>query len=164
MLYQVFESRALGRRLHPADRRGSGSAALAGVGSKLRSALGMAVLVEIHDAHELDTALQLESPLLGINNRSLRTFETTLETTLALLQQIPAGKIGRNGVRHRGAGRRGAHAQARRACLSGRRGVHARGRSGCRARAAVRLLKIAAAAQDLPRDLTSRSPTAPAAG
>lgn len=55
--------------------------------------LGMAVLVEVHNGEELDLALQLETPLLGINNRNLRTFDVTLDTTLSLLARIPAGKI-----------------------------------------------------------------------
>ena len=55
--------------------------------------LGMAVLVESHDAAELDAALQLKTPLIGINNRNLRTFETRLETTLDLLPRISAGQI-----------------------------------------------------------------------
>jgi indole-3-glycerol phosphate synthase len=53
----------------------------------------MAVLVEVHDAAELDIALGMKTPLLGINNRNLRTFETRLETTLGLLPRIPAGKL-----------------------------------------------------------------------
>jgi indole-3-glycerol phosphate synthase len=53
----------------------------------------MAVLVEVHDGAELEAALALQTPLLGINNRNLRTFETRLETTLDLLERVPAGKI-----------------------------------------------------------------------
>jgi indole-3-glycerol phosphate synthase len=55
--------------------------------------LGMGVLVEVHDANELDAALKLKTSMLGINNRNLRTFETTLDTTLNLLNRIPPEKI-----------------------------------------------------------------------
>lgn len=90
--YQVFESRAMGAdcvllivaALEPARLRDLESVALG---------LGMAVLVEIHNAAELESALALKSPLLGINNRNLRTFETRLETTLELLPSVPPGRL-----------------------------------------------------------------------
>jgi len=90
--YQVHEARALG-----ADCILLIAAALArqdmqGLEVSARS-LGMAVLVEVHDAVELEAALGLQTPLLGINNRDLRSFETRLETTLDLLPHIPVGRI-----------------------------------------------------------------------
>jgi len=90
--YQVHEARAMG-----ADCILLIAAALArqdmqGLES-LSQSLGMAVLVEVHDEAELDAALSLKTPLLGINNRNLRTFETRLETTLSLLPRIPRDRI-----------------------------------------------------------------------
>ncbi len=90
--YQVYEARALGADcilLIAAALGPEAMRALEGIAHEL----GMAVLVEIHNASELDAALQLRTPLLGINNRNLRTFETQLETTLDLLARVPSERI-----------------------------------------------------------------------
>jgi indole-3-glycerol phosphate synthase len=90
--YQVHESRAMGADcilLIAACLPVAQMKELEAVGH----ALGMAVLVEVHDATELQAALELRTPLIGINNRDLRTFETRLETTIGLLPAIPAERI-----------------------------------------------------------------------
>jgi len=91
-LYQVYEARAMG-----ADAILLIVAALDhGLMADLEACaqeLGMDVLVEVHDGDELNAALRLETQLLGINNRNLRTFEVTLDTTLGLLPNIPAERL-----------------------------------------------------------------------
>jgi indole-3-glycerol phosphate synthase len=90
--YQVYESRAMG-----ADCILLIAAALDGAEMReleaLANALAMSVLVEVHDEDELEQALRLSTPLVGVNNRDLRTFDTRLETTFALAQRIPEGRI-----------------------------------------------------------------------
>lgn len=100
--YQILEARAMG-----ADCILLIAAALPAAGlrelERLAHSLGMAVLIEIHDASEVATALSLATPLIGINNRNLRTFATSLRTTLDLLPRIPAGKtvVTESGIRGR---------------------------------------------------------------
>jgi indole-3-glycerol phosphate synthase len=90
--YQVYEARAMGADCillivaALADERMAELEAIA-------HSLEMAVLVETHDGSELSRALKLNTPLLGINNRNLRTFETRLDVTLGFLDRIPNGRI-----------------------------------------------------------------------
>ncbi len=90
--YQVYEARAMGadcillivaalelKQMHVLE--------------EVSHDLGMAVLVEVHNADELELALQLETPLIGINNRNLRTFDVTLQTTLDLLKVLPEDRF-----------------------------------------------------------------------
>ena len=90
--YQVYEARAMGADCILLIAAAIDLAKMREL-ELVAHRLGMAVLVEVHNGEELDLALQLETPLLGINNRNLRTFEVTLETTLQLLTRIPAHKI-----------------------------------------------------------------------
>jgi indole-3-glycerol phosphate synthase len=89
---QIVEARALGADCILLIAAALDVQALQGLERVARD-LGMAVLIEVHDAEELDAALHLETRLLGINNRNLRTFETRLETTLALLPEVPADRL-----------------------------------------------------------------------
>ena len=90
--YQIYESRVMGADcilliaavLNDAQMKDMESVAMA---------LDMAVLVEVHDGAELERSLKLKTPLIGINNRNLKTFEVSLETTLGLLLQVPGDRI-----------------------------------------------------------------------
>ena len=90
--YQIYESRVMGADcilliasvLNDAQMKDMESVAMA---------LDMAVLVEVHDGAELERSLKLKTPLIGINNRNLKTFEVSLDTTLRLLLQVPGDRI-----------------------------------------------------------------------
>jgi len=90
--YQVIESRALGADCILLIVAALDNTRLATLEVCAR-ALGMAVLAEVHDARELDRALRLSTPLIGINNRNLRSFGVALETTLDLLPQVPSNRL-----------------------------------------------------------------------
>ena len=90
--YQVYEARAMGADCILLIAAAIDLAKMREL-ENIAHNLGMAVLVEVHDADELELALQLETPLVGINNRNLRTFDVTLQTTLDLLPRISSDKI-----------------------------------------------------------------------
>jgi len=102
--YQVTEARVLGADCILLIVAALSDAALRELAALSRE-LQMAVLVEVHDAGELERALVLDTPLIGINNRDLKSFETCLETTLDLLPKIPKGRIvvTESGIRSRAA-------------------------------------------------------------
>ncbi len=100
--YQVYESRVMG-----ADAILLIAAILDDAQMKdfeaIARSLDMAVLVEVHDEVELARALKLKTPLIGVNNRNLKTFEVSLDTTLRLMQQLPADRllVTESGIRNR---------------------------------------------------------------
>jgi indole-3-glycerol phosphate synthase len=90
--YQIYESRAMGADCVLLIAACLDDGLMVELEAVARS-LDMAVLVEVHDAAELERALRLKTPLIGVNNRNLHTFEVSLDTTLSLLPQIPADRI-----------------------------------------------------------------------
>lgn len=90
--YQVDEARAMGADAILLIAACLDDAQMADFEAQA-TALGMAVLVEVHDARELDRALRLRTPLVGVNNRNLRNFEVSLDTTLSLLSSLPPDRL-----------------------------------------------------------------------
>jgi len=90
--YQVYEARVMGADCILLIVSALAEQQLVSL-HQVAVSLGMDVLIEVHDAAELATALKLENPMVGINNRNLHTFEVSLNNTFQLLEQIPADKI-----------------------------------------------------------------------
>lgn len=90
--YQIYESRAMGADCILLIAACLDDAQMAEF-EAIAHSLNMAVLVEVHDRDELQRALRLKTPLVGINNRNLRTFEVSLQNTLTLLEDVPAGRL-----------------------------------------------------------------------
>ena len=90
--YQIYESRSMGADCVLLIAACLEDGAMAEMEQIARS-LDMAVLVEVHDGRELERALKLKTPLVGINNRNLRTFEVSLQTTLELQKEVPADRL-----------------------------------------------------------------------
>ena len=90
--YQIYEAREMGADAILLIAAALGDPMMSDL-EQTAIALGLDVLVEVHNEQELERALRLKTPLLGINNRNLRTFETSLETTISMLSMIPDEKI-----------------------------------------------------------------------
>jgi indole-3-glycerol phosphate synthase len=91
-VYQVYEARAMGADAILLIAACLDNAQMAEMEAVARS-LDMAVLVEVHDHAELDRALKLKTRLVGINNRNLKTFEVSLQTTLDMLPDVPSDRL-----------------------------------------------------------------------